>query len=375
MKIAINARFLLKGKLEGIGWFTNEIVRRMVSNHPEHTFYFFFDRPYSDQFIFAKNVIPVVLNPPARHPVLWYIWFEWSVRKALKKYKIDVFLSTDGFCTLHTSTPTLLVIHDLAFVHFPEHLPFKFKYYLNKFTPKFVKKATHIVTVSSYTKQDLIKTYHTPENKIDIVYNGAHHLYKPLMYEERNSIKEKYAHGCEYFVFAGAMHPRKNIVTLLKAFAKFKHKNFTNMKLLLIGRFAWHSEDIKLAIETHPFKEDVVHLSYMNVEELSNVIGAAYALTFVSLFEGFGIPILEAMKCEVPAILSTSSSLPEVGGNACLYANATNSQEIADKMTLLYKDEALRAKLIQEGKTQMQKFDWEISATRCYDALMKCCKT
>ena len=156
MIIAINTRFLLKGKLEGIGWFTNEIVRRMVVNHPEHEFIFLFDRPYDPQFIFASNINPVVISPPARHPILWYIWFEWSVRRALKKYKADIFISTDGFLSLSSKVPSLLVVHDLAFEHYPQHLPFKFRYYLQKFTPKFVRKATHTITVSSYSKKDLI---------------------------------------------------------------------------------------------------------------------------------------------------------------------------------------------------------------------------
>ena len=137
MKIAVNARFLLKGKLEGIGWFTHEVLKRVVQNHPEHEFIFIFDRPYHEDFIYGKNVTPIVVPPPARHPILWYIWFEWSVKLVLKKHKPDLFISTDGFLSLSTKVPQLLVIHDLAFEHFPEHLPFKFRYYLRKFTPKF----------------------------------------------------------------------------------------------------------------------------------------------------------------------------------------------------------------------------------------------
>ncbi|HAD33931.1 MAG TPA: glycosyltransferase family 1 protein, partial [Chitinophagaceae bacterium] len=130
MKIAVNARFLLKGKLEGIGWFTHEIIRRVVNMHPEHQFIFFFDRPFDSSFLYAKNVEAVILNPPARHPFLWWIWFEWAIPRALKKYQADMFISTDGFLSLRTQTPTLLVMHDLAFEHFPEHLPLKFRWYL-----------------------------------------------------------------------------------------------------------------------------------------------------------------------------------------------------------------------------------------------------
>ena len=353
MRIAVNTRFLLKGKLEGIGWFTNEIIKRVVLNHPEHTFIFLFDRPYDAQFIFADNIIPVVIPPPARHPVLWYIWFEWSVRRALKKYKADIFISTDGFLSLSSKVPCILVIHDLAFEHFPEHLPFKFRYYLQKFTPKFVKKATHTVTVSSYSKQDLIDTYHADAEKISIVFNGAHDYYKPLDFEAKQKIKETYASGCEYFVFAGALHPRKNVARLLKAFEIFKRKQRTNMKILIIGRFAWNSEEIKEAIRRHPFINDVIHYDYMEVQELSKVIAAAYALTFVSLFEGFGIPILEAIQCEVPSIVSNTSSMPEVAGDTALLVDPSNVEDIALAMSQIYKDEHLRAQLVAATKIQV----------------------
>jgi glycosyltransferase involved in cell wall biosynthesis len=354
MRIAVNTRFLLKGKLEGIGWFTNEIIKRLVLNHPEHEFIFFFDRPFDSQFIFASNITPIVLNPPARHPILWVMWFEWSIKKALKKYKADIFISTDGFLSLGSNVPTILVVHDLAFEHFPEHLPFKFRSYLRHFTPKFVQKAARVVTVSEYSKKDLVETYNTPEEKIDVIYNGAHELYKPLSFEQKQEIKLKYADGYEYFVFAGALHPRKNVERLLNAFAIFKKKQQSNMKLLIIGRYAWNAEEIKSIIENHPFKNDVVRYEYMHVNELCNVIGAAYGLTFVSLFEGFGIPVLEALMCNVPGIVSNSSSIPEVAGDACLYVDPMNENDIAEKMRTFYKDEHLRNQLIQNCAIQVK---------------------
>jgi len=371
MRIAVNTRFLQKGKLEGIGWFTYEIIKRVVEQHPEHEFIFFFDRPYDESFIFAQNVTPVILNPPARHPLLWYIWFEWSVKQALKKYKADVFVSTDGFLSLSTKVPTLLVVHDLAFEHFPEHLPFKFKYYLRKYTPLFVKKATQIVCVSEHTKSDIISTYKVKGDNIHVIYNGANDLYKPMDFEDRQQIKAKYANGAEYFVFAGALHPRKNILALLKAFELFKRKQRSNMKLLIIGRYAWNSDEILKNIEQHPFKEDVIRYDYMLVDELSKIISSSYGLVFVSLYEGFGIPALEALQCGVSGVLSSSSSLPEVGGNAFLYANPNDVQDIANQLCVFYKDEHLRSELMSKTQAQAQKFDWGKSADLFYTIIEK----
>lgn len=371
MRIAVNTRFLQKGKLEGIGWFTYEIIRRVVVSHPEHEFIFFFDREYDKSYLFASNITPVILNPPARHPVLWYIWFEHSVVRALKKYKADVFVSTDGFTSLSTKVPSLMVIHDLAFEHFPEHLPFKFKFFLRRFTPRYAEKAKQIVCVSEYTKSDLIKTYKTKESKISVVYNGANALYRPLTFEEKQAIRDQYADGAEYFVFAGALHPRKNVGALLKAFALFKRKQRTNMKLLIIGRYAWNSDEIEKLMLYHPYKEDVIRYDYMQVEELSKIIGSAYGLMFVSLFEGFGIPVLEAMQCRVSGILSSSSSLPEVGGDAFLYANPKDPQDIANQMCIFYKDEHLRSELIAKTEAQAAKFNWDKSAEEFYQVILK----
>jgi hypothetical protein len=159
LKIAVNTRLLLHNKLEGIGWFTYEIFKRMAENHPEHTFYFLFDRAYHPSFVFSKNVIPVVVSPQARHPLLYKIWFDISLKRALKKIKPDVFISPDGYLSLTTDVPQINVIHDLNFEHYPNAMPAPSLKYYKKYFPLFAKKAKHIVTVSEYSKQDIVTTY------------------------------------------------------------------------------------------------------------------------------------------------------------------------------------------------------------------------
>ncbi len=372
MRIGVNTRLLLKGKLEGIGWFTYQTLRHIVLQHPEHEFIFFFDRPYDPQFVFAPNVTPVVVPPQARHPVLFYMWFEWSIPLMLRKYKIDLFLSTDGYTSLRTKVPSCLVIHDLAFEHYPEHYPFSHKLYWRHYSPLFARKAKRIATVSTFSKQDIHEKYGIPLDKIDVVYNGAHDEYVPLSHADREAVKNKYADGCEYFVFAGAIHPRKNIVNLLKAFSIFKKRQPTNMKLVIVGRPAWKYDEVEQLKATMPFKQDVKWVGYMNVDELSKVIGGAYALAYASLFEGFGIPILEALQCNVPALVSDTSSMPEVAGDAALLVDPTSPEDIANKMHTLYKDEALRSKLIANAKVQAKKFSWQLSGDRLWDCMMRC---
>ena len=374
MRIAVNTRLLLKGKLEGIGWFTYQTLEHIVKAHPEHEFFFFFDRPYDPQFVFAKNVTPVVVHPQARHPILFYIWFEWSIPYMLRKYKIDLFLSPDSYMSISTKVPTCLVIHDLAFEHYPEHFVIAHRLYWRHYSPLFARKAQRIATVSTFSKNDISARYGIDPAKIDVVYNGAHDEYRPLDPTTREAVKKQYADGCEYFVFAGALHPRKNIVNLLKAFVIFKKRQHTNMKLVIAGRPAWKYEEVEQMRSEMPFKDDVKWVGYMNVDELSRVIGGAYALVYASLFEGFGIPILEALQCDVPAIVSNTSSMPEVAGDAALLVDPSDANDIADKMHLLYKDEALRNKLIANARIQIKKFDWEGSASRLWESMMKCVK-
>lgn len=374
MRIAVNTRLLIKGKLEGIGWFTHQTLDRIVRQHPEHEFIFFFDRPYDPSFVFAPNVTPVVVGPQARHPILFYIWFEWSIPYMLRKYKADLFLSQDGFLSLSTKVPTCLVIHDLAFEHYPEHFTLAHLFYWKHYSPRFAKKAKRIATVSTFSKEDISRKYSIAPENIDVVYNGAHEEYRPLNWEEREIIKKEYADGCEYFVFAGALHPRKNIVNLLKAFVAFKKRQRSDMKLVIVGRLAWKYKEVEEMRDTMQFKDDVKWVGYMNVDVLSRVIGGAYALVYASLFEGFGIPILEALQCNVPAIVSNTSSMPEVAGDAALLVDPTDAQDIANKMELLYKDEVLRNKLIAAAPAQVAKFNWDTTATRLWDCMMKCVK-
>lgn len=372
MNIAVNTRLLLSGKLEGIGWYTYQTLKRIVALHPEHHFIFLFDRPYDPAFIFGKNVTPVVIGPQARHAVLFYLWFDWSIPFILRKYKADVFLTTDGLSSLNTKVPTCLVIHDLAFEHYPEHMKTSHRIYLRHFSPRFAKKATRIVTVSAYSKNDIAERYHIPLDKIDITNNAAHDAYLPISWQEKEEVKTKYSDGCEYFVFAGALHPRKNIVNLLKAFIRFKKRNRSNMKLVIVGRMAWKYDEVEEMKNEMPFKEDVIWPGYLDVAELSKVVAAAYALVYPSLFEGFGIPILEALQCNVPAIVSNTSSMPEVAGPAALITDPLDYRDIADKMSLLYKDETLRSKLIAAAPAQVAKYSWDHAAHELWNSLMKC---
>ncbi len=371
MRIAVNTRLLLKNKLEGIGWFTYEVLKRIVESHPEDEFIFFFDRPYDKAFVFAENVTPVVLFPPARHPILYMWWFEWSVANALKQYKADVFLSPDNYLTLRTKVPTVLVTHDIAHLHFPEQVKFFDQKYYRYFIPKFHRKADRIVTVSNYTKWDIEKHYHIEGDKIAVACNGCRNIFKPLSEKVKKQIRAQYSNGKSYFFYVGAIQPRKNVHRLIEAFDVFKQATKSPAQLLLGGRFAWKTGAVKTAYDNTRFKEDIKFLGYIAEEELAKVMASAFAFVYVSLFEGFGIPILEAMHCEVPVITSNISSMPEVAGNAGFLVNPYEVPAIAGAMQQLWENQQLCNELIDNGKKQKDKFSWELVADIIYKNLLK----
>ena len=371
MVIAVNTRLLIEDKLEGIGWFTFETLKRITQNHPQHQFIFIFDRPYNEKFIFAKNITPVVIGPPTRHPVLWYFWFEFRIPGILKKYKADLFLSPDGYLSLKTKTPQLAVIHDINFVHRPKDLPWlKAKYY-NHFFPKFARKATRIATVSNYSGKDITHSFTIDEEKIDVVYNGINTAYTPTPPDNQKATREKYTSGSEYFLFVGALHPRKNITGLLKAFDMFKMKDEKGIKLLIVGGQMHKTGKISETYKNMQFKNDVVFTGRVPTSELHSILGAALALTFVPFFEGFGIPVIEAMSAGVPVICSNTTSLPEVGGDAVIYVDPNNSGQISDAMNLLVGNSEKCSELIQKGFIQKEKFSWAKSAKLLWESIEK----
>ena len=371
MKIAVNTRLLLHGKLEGIGWFSYENLKRITTGHPEHQFYFLFDRPYHRDFIFSDNVIPLVAGSPARHPVLYYIWFEFTVRRLLKKIGADLFLSPDGYLSLGSKIPSIAVFHDLNFEHYPGDLPLAERWYYRTFFRKYAAKAARIATVSGFSKADITKQYGTDPEKIDVVYNGANEEYLPVDESVKAESRKKFTGGRTYFFFVSSMHPRKNLVNLFRAFDLYRKTDNRNTVLLLAGAKKWWTGEIASVYENMEFKDDVIFSGRLETSEMRDVMGSAIALTYVSYFEGFGIPIVEAFRCGTPVITSNITSMPEVGGEAALYADPFKPGEIADAMIKIANDDTLREHLIKAGDERAGIFTWDQSALRLWQTIEK----
>ncbi len=359
--------------MEGVGYFMHENFRRIVNAHPEHRFIFIFDRPWDPRFIYGPNVTPVLAGPAARHPLLWKFWFDVKVPAVLKKYKADVFVSCDGFCSLRTSVPQCLVLHDLAFLHFPEGSKKSHLWFYKKYTPAFLTKAASVATVSAFSRNDILKHYTVAENKINVVYSGVKEIFTPQSPETAKTVREQYTEGREFFLYTGAVHPRKNLLTLLKAFSLFKKRLQSGMKLVIAGRLAWKYESFVQSLKSYKYRDDVVLTGYLEEEELAKITGSAWALVYPSLLEGFGVPVLEAMISDVPVITSEGSSMQEIAGDAALYANPSDPASLAEQLMRIYKDENLRRDLISKGRMAASHFSWDYTAGLLWKSIAQAC--
>jgi glycosyltransferase involved in cell wall biosynthesis len=367
VRIAINTRFLLKNKLEGLGVYTLEITKRLALANPDHTFILLFDRSYDPEYVFAENCIPVVAGPQARHPFLWYAWFENTLPRILKKYKADVFFSPDGYASLRSDVPTLLTVHDLAFEHYPKDIGKLVSKFYRYYTPKYLQKATRIITPSEFTKQDLIEHYAVNQDKITTIFNGvSNHFYKLNDYELDLNVEKK-----EYFLYAGSLHPRKNIANLLRSFDQFKEESGSPKKLVIVGRKAWSTTDMEKVFAAMKWKKDVVFTGKVEDGQLNTLYNGAFALLYISYFEGFGLPVAESMKVGTPAIVSNRSSLPEVGQDGALHVNPFDPNEVAKAMKRLDHNPDLYAELADKASKVGQQYSWDHTAKQVWEQICK----
>ncbi|MGZ4036896.1 MAG: glycosyltransferase family 4 protein [Bacteroidia bacterium] len=357
--------------MEGIGWFSYHTLKRITQAHKEVHFVFLFDRHFDEEFIFSDNITPLILSPQARHPFLYYAWFEGSVKQTLNRMKPDLFLSPDGFLSLGAGCRQLPVIHDINFLHNPKDSKFLTGKYYNYFFPKFARKATRIATVSEFSKRDISESYGIDPSKIDVVYNGINEGFRPVDEFVKSKTKAKFSGGKDYFLFVGSLHPRKNIARLVQGFDAFKKETGSDLKLLIAGPHFWGLKDSYAAIDASSCKQDIIFTGRLSSEDLADVMASAFALTLVPYFEGFGIPIVEAMQCEIPVITSNVTSLPEIAGAAALTVDPYNVSEIAQSMIKLYRDPALRQQLIAEGALRKNKFSWDRSAELLWQSIEK----
>jgi glycosyltransferase involved in cell wall biosynthesis len=371
MKIAINARMLKLVPDDGISRFTYEVVKRITVNNPTHRFVLIFDKNFDKRLLFSQNTEGIVLKPATRHPLLWYFWHEFLLPEMLQKTGSEIFLSPDGIIPLRSSIPSIPVIHDISFYHRPKDTPPHVSWYYRYFFRKFAEKAARIITVSTFSKDDISSYLGIKPGMIDVAYNGVSEYFTPALPSETEKFRKKLTGGNPYFLFVGNFSPRKNIPGVIKAYDLFRSSSDFNHKLVLTGGKLFLNSETDRLLKNSYRASDIIVTGPMRHEDLRLLYSSAAALVFVPWFEGFGIPAAEAMRCGTPVILSNTTSLPEIGGTSALFVNPGNTSEISNAMIKILTDETLRISMISKGLIESQKFTWDNCAESVWQSVKK----
>lgn len=360
MRIAFNARLLVAQEFTGVHLYVLENLRQLLAT-TSHDFLLITDRKGQLPEL-PREVETVICYPSARHPILFLAWFEWPIPKEIRKWKADVFLSLENLTSLRSPVPTLMVIHDLAYLHQPKGVSSLELAYYRYFMPRFAKRADALVTVSDFTRQDVAKSFGLSPKQISIAYNGVRPRFRQLSPKQVTSVQAGLSDGAPYFVYVGSVHPRKNVDGLIRGFNRFKRYTKLPHKLVIAGQMAWKTSATQKELDCSNFKDDIILTGYLTEQRLGEVIGAATALCLVSFFEGFGVPIIEAFSCGVPVIVSDRSSLPEVAGPGGLTVDPKNDKAIGAALTRLATEPETREVLAKAGKEHARQFTWAASA-------------
>ncbi len=261
--------------------------------------------------------------------------------------------------------PTVLTVHDLIFRHLPEHHKRLNRWYLNATLPLYCRRATHIIAVSEATRQDLMAAYAIPPEKITVTLEAADPRFKPESPELVSAVRARYQLPETYVLYVGTIEPRKNLTRLLRAWEPLFLAREAP-PLVIVGKRGWLAEDFYTALEASPAREGVRFTGYVTDADLPALYSGARIFAFPSIYEGFGLPPLEAMACGAPVLCANTSSLPEVTGDAALTVDPGSTDAIREELQRLLSNADLRAELRERGIKRAAAFSWERAAAETY---------
>jgi len=362
MKLAIQASDLDHTRIDGTRVYVRELLRRFSPLSPETEF-----------LLYHRGNFNPVLAPPAFSNYAEYsvpfprAWMQTRFAYEMFRVRPDrLFLPIQAApVCLPGSIGVTATIHDLAFRRFPETFPVLQRQKLNFMLDTVVRQADRLIAVSESTKRDLLEFFPSlVEEKIRVIHHGFDNQFFGARSSEQERDVELVSYGLRtdgYVLYVGALQPRKNLVRLIAAFERCRQTT-PDMKLVLAGEPAWLSDSVLEAREKSRFKEDIILTGRVSFEALRTLYQGARLFAFPSLYEGFGIPLLEAFASNIPVITADNSSLREVAGSGALYVDAKNESDIAEKLLQLWQNAALRSELVVRGQRELQRFSWDRTA-------------
>jgi glycosyltransferase involved in cell wall biosynthesis len=363
----------------GIGYYTANLISHIMALKPEIRWSFFTipgRKPKEVEIPASGPAIRQIIQPwilPAR---MTSLLLQAPLQQLLAVENFigasDLFHWTNFLCCSQRAGKKILTVHDVSFFLFPEYHPLKRRLLFKAFFPRSLEQADHIITDSQNTKNDLVRYFAVPESKMTVIHLGADPSFRPVAKECAVPVLSEYGIKFEeYLLCVGTLEPRKNLVRLLQAYDLFRSNDSRGLTLVLAGADGWLNRELFDAIEQSAWKRDIKILGYVPKAHLPALYSGAVSFVYPSLYEGFGLPPLEAMACGAAVIASNSSSLPEVVGNAGLLIDPKQAESIAGAMSKLSGDVALRATLRNRGLARAKMFDWQSTARKTLEIYEK----
>jgi len=369
MKILIEGTALMSDKPSGVGQYTKRLLEAMTKLAPKNEYSVF------GFHFFTKKALP---REWVKHPSLKYRYVRWLPGRGynqlfkkgiripinlLLRQKPDItFFPNFVRWPLTGKGKSVIVIHDIAFEYFPQYIGAKNLIYLKKQVPRSLREADHIVAVSEYTKQDIMKHYGVSPAKISVVHPAIDHSdYYPRDHKTVAAARTTYKLPEQYILFVSTLEPRKNIIGLLDAYALLPQKLQQDFPLIFVGGKGWADTDLLARFEKYK-NLPIRRLGYVPDEDMAAVYSGASLFVYPSFYEGFGMPVVEAMACGVPVITSNVSSLPEVVGDGAKLVDPKSTPSITKAMIEILENKTLQADLRAKGLAEAKKFTWETSA-------------
>ena len=354
----------LDNQQAGIHHYTRQLVSHLAKFDQKDEYYIL-RRKKDDLFPHDRQIIVKNYHFPGYAAIRMFV----LIPRKLKRMKADVVVEPAHFgpFNLPKKIKRVTVIHDLTPIIFPKLHRYHSQLLQKIFLGSILKRASLIITNSDNTSRDVEKYYPGFEHKTRRIYLGRD---EGISHCKNPGGAEKYSGAKQYFFFTGTIEPRKNLETLLKAFTIFKDKSKAPHILLIAGGKGWKSKAFFNQLKDHPYQSEIILCGYVERKDMPSLYSHAEAFVFPSLYEGFGLPVVEALSCGTPCLLSDSSSLPEVGGNAALYFKALDENTLAEDMINITDDKGLREELSKNAINQSKKFCWKDYVTN-FDALIK----
>ena len=357
MLIGVDASRVIRARRTGIEAYSLHLIRSLVEVGCDHQYRLYTPAPFPPD-LFSE--LAWVDNPCYEVRIIPFprLWTHLRLAWELGWHPPDVLFVPSHVMPLICAVPAVVTVHDLGYLHYPEaHRPFE-RWYLDWTTRRHARLAAAIIADSQGTRGDLVDLYRTDPKRIFVVYPGRD---DSIGREEDPSairaVKARYGIRGDYLLYLGTLQPRKNLVRLVEAFARLQPRPAT-LQLVLAGQKGWLYDELFARVESLGLGNHVVFTGYVAEDDKAALLSGALALVYPSLYEGFGMPVLEAMACGTPVLTSNVSSLPEVAGDAALLVDPLDINAIATGISRLITDADLRKALVEKGHAQVRRFSW-----------------